>query len=75
MSTLPAAQALGTSPAILGPAVRITSGPYNGLKGNLAKQCDTFSSIVIEFEKAWFEIVTETRWLAPLSDGGSPSSL
>lgn len=64
--TLPQAEALKTPPALMGPAVKITGGPYNGLKGNLAKSCEAFCSVVIEFDKAWFEIVTETQWLAPL---------
>lgn len=66
-ATLPAAEPLKTPPAVMGPAVKITGGPYNGLKGNLAKSCEAFASVVIEFDHAWFEIVTELQWLAPLN--------
>lgn len=81
-ATLPAAEPLKSPPRIMGPAVKLTGGPYNGLKGNLQKQSlptgpdwdsqpsapiSQLCSIVIEFEHAWFEIVTEHQWLAPLN--------
>jgi hypothetical protein len=65
--SLPAAEPLASPPKIMGEAVQITSGPYNGLRGNLCKLCDTWCSVVIEFEHQWFEIVTESRWLKPLA--------
>lgn len=68
MNTLPNAEALAGPPRIMGQPVKITSGPYNGLKGNLAKASDTWASVVIEFENRWFEIVTEVRWLAPMDE-------
>ncbi len=67
VTTLPPAEPLAAPPRLLGPPMLVTSGPYNGLKGCLQKQCDTWCSLAIEFDHAWFEIVTELRWLAAIS--------
>lgn len=66
MRAIPPSQPLSGPPALFGPAVIIAGGPYNGLKGNVAKSCDTWGSVVIDFEHQWHEVVTELRFLRPL---------
>lgn len=71
LPVLPEAQPLKSPPdpsLFLTAPVKVTGGPYNGLCGNVAKLCDEWCSLFIEFEHRWFEIVTRVEWLKPLEE-------
>lgn len=61
-----------------GVQVKITGGQYNGFTGTLAKTCEAFGSVAMEFERTFHEIVVELKFLTPLDtwlSGKSPAEL
>jgi hypothetical protein len=48
--------------------IRVTAGQYNGYEGVLLKLCDSFASILVNFEGKPHELVVEVAHLVPLQD-------
>jgi hypothetical protein len=48
--------------------IRVTAGPYNGMEGVIVKLCDSFASILVNFEGAPHELVVEVAHLVPLQE-------
>lgn len=53
--------------ATVGPLVKFSQGPYNGLIGKIVKAGETHCAVEIEFDHRFFEVVTPVAWLAPVA--------
>ena len=51
----------------VGEPVRFTGGKYNGFEGTVAKLCDEYASVVINYEGKPHELVESVKFLTPMA--------
>lgn len=51
-----------------GTVIRFTGGKFNGFQGVVAKSCDSFCSVVVDFEGKQIEVVEACAHMMPLAD-------
>ena len=51
----------------VGLEVRFTGGKYNGFEGQVAKLCDEYASVIINYDGKPHELVESTKFLTPLA--------